>query len=103
VTNQESEEAVQLIFRSLLKAYENGNDIRAREDMQKAAFLAGAAFTKAYVGYVHGLAHQLGGFYGIHHGLANAVILPIVLDVYGDKVERKLARIADVATYPRRR
>ncbi|HAM63925.1 MAG: alcohol dehydrogenase [Firmicutes bacterium GWF2_51_9] len=98
VTNQESEEAVQLIFRSLLKAYENGNDIRAREDMQKAAFLAGAAFTKAYVGYVHGLAHQLGGFYGIPHGLANAVILPIVLDYYGDKVEKKLARLADVAS-----
>ena len=97
VTNQESEEAVQLIFKSLLKAYENGNDIRAREDMQKAAFLAGAAFTKAYVGYVHGLAHQLGGFYGIPHGLANAVILPIVLDYYGDKVEGKLARLADVA------
>ncbi|MBN2849382.1 MAG: iron-containing alcohol dehydrogenase [Erysipelotrichaceae bacterium] len=98
VTNQESEEAVQLIFKSLLKAYENGNDIRAREDMQKAAFLAGAAFTKAYVGYVHGLAHQLGGFYGIPHGLANAVILPIVLDYYGDKVEKKLARLADVAS-----
>lgn len=97
VTNQESEEAVQLIFKSLLKAYENGNDIRAREDMQKAAFLAGAAFTKAYVGYVHGLAHQLGGFYGIPHGLANAVILPIVLDYYGEKVEGKLARMADVA------
>ena len=60
--------------------------MEARENMQKASFLAGAAFTRAYVGYVHAIAHSLGGEYGIPHGLANAVILPYVLEAYGSSV-----------------
>ena len=58
--------------------------------MQKASLLAGMAFTRAYVGYVHAVAHSLGGFYGVPHGLANAV-----LDAYGEKVYKKLAELAD--------
>ena len=53
------------------------------------------AFTRAYVGYVHAIAHSLGGFYGVPHGLANAVILPHVLDAYGEKAHKKLAQLAD--------
>ncbi len=64
--------------------------------MQRAAFLAGLAFTRAYVGYVHALAHSLGGFYGTAHGLANAVLLPIVLQKYGKSVHKKLAKLAVV-------
>ncbi len=65
--------------------------------MAKAAFLAGDAFSQSYVGYVHAVAHSLGGKYNIAHGLANAVILPYVLADYGDTISRKLARLARVA------
>ena len=63
--------------------------------MQKAAYLAGKAFTRAYVGYVHAVAHTLGGEYGVPHGLANAVILPYVLKAYGKSAHKKLAQLAD--------
>lgn len=68
-----------LIFENLENAYEHGNNIQAREHMLTAAFLAGRSFSKSYVGYVHAVAHSLGGRYNIPHGLANAVLLPIVL------------------------
>lgn len=63
--------------------------------MQKASLLAGMAFTRAYVGYVHAIAHSLGGFYGVPHGYANAVILPHVIEAYGEKAYKKLAQLAD--------
>ena len=75
--------AVKLVFTYLYRAYENGNDIEARENMQIASYDAGVAFTRAYVGYVHALAHALGGYYGTPHGLANAVLLPYVLEKFG--------------------
>ena len=55
-----------------------------------ASHKAGRAFSKAYVGYIHALAHPLGGKYNIAHGLANAIILPAVLKEYGKAVEKKL-------------
>ena len=88
-------EATQLVFKYLKRAYDNGQDKEARNMMQKASLLAGMAFTRAYVGYVHAIAHSLGGFYGVPHGLANAVILPHVLDAYGEKAHKKLAQLAD--------
>lgn len=88
-------EATQLIFKYLKRAYDNGNDIEARSKMQRASLLAGMAFTRAYVGYVHAMAHNLGGFYGIPHGLANSIILPYVLEAYGEKAHKKLAKLAD--------
>ena len=95
-TIEDSVSAVKLIFRNLEKAYRDGEDMEAREKMQKASFLAGAAFTRAYVGYVHAIAHSLGGEYGIPHGLANAVILPYVLDAYGSSIYIQLAELADI-------
>jgi alcohol dehydrogenase class IV/divalent metal cation (Fe/Co/Zn/Cd) transporter len=89
--------AVRLIFENLPAAYQNGMDIVARQNMQQAAFEAGAAFTRAYVGNAHAVAHTLGGFCGIPHGLANAVVLPHVLEAYGSCVYRQLADLADVA------
>lgn len=62
--------------------------------MLKAAYCAGVAFTKSYVGYIHAVAHSLGGQYGTPHGLANAVILPVVLRMYGPACEKKLAKLA---------
>ena len=64
--------------------------------MLKASYYAGNAFTRAFVGYVHAIAHNLGGMYNTPHGLANAVILPYVLDWYGDSVYHQLAKLADL-------
>lgn len=93
-TRMMAEEAVHLVYQYLKAAYDNGQDKEARSGMQKAAYCAGVAFTKSYVGYIHAVAHSLGGQYGIPHGLANAVILPVVLRMYGPACERKLARLA---------
>lgn len=95
-TKQWSIDATKLISENLYEAYINGNNITARKNMQKAAYLAGMAFTRAYVGYVHAIAHTLGGFYNVPHGLANAIILPYVLEYYGESVYKPLADLADV-------
>lgn len=92
-----AEEAVQLIFANLEHAYQHGDDLSARENMMLAAFKAGFAFSRAGVGNVHAIAHTLGGLYNTPHGLANAVILPIVLEDYGAAAYPKLARLAEVA------
>ena len=91
-----AEEATKLIYDNLEKAYANGKDLEARGNMLKGSYLAGCAFTRAFVGYVHAIAHNLGGLYGTPHGLANAVILPYVLDWYGDAAYPQLAKLADI-------
>ena len=91
-----AEEATKLIHENLEKAYFNGKDLEARNNMLKGSFLAGSAFTRAFVGYVHAIAHNLGGMYNTPHGLANAVILPYVLEWYGSSVYSKLAKLADI-------
>lgn len=87
-------EATQIILSDLCDVYANGHDIQKREHMLHAAYLAGKAFTRAYVGYVHAIAHTLGGFYKIPHGLANSIILPHMLDWYGSAIHTRLARLA---------
>ena len=94
LTRSMAEEAVKLICKNLHTAYQNGQNLEARQQMLRAAYCAGIAFTRSYVGYVHGVAHSLGGQYGIAHGLANAVILPIFLREYGSACTLKLARLA---------
>ncbi|MBU0552506.1 iron-containing alcohol dehydrogenase [Myxococcota bacterium] len=96
-TNQHAERAVRLIFEHLLSAYERGEEMEAREGMAQASYSAGLAFTRVYVGYVHAIAHSLGGLYGVPHGLANAIILPYVLDACREAAEEKLAALAVVA------
>lgn len=89
--------AVKLIFENIDTAYSDGRNIEARRNMLHASFYAGCAFTKSYVGYVHAIAHSLGGEYNVPHGLANAVILPMLLEAYGEKIHKKLARLAIAA------
>ena len=91
-----AEEATKLIHENLERAYNNGKDMEARNNMLLASFYAGSAFTRAFVGYVHSIAHNLGGMYGTPHGLANAVILPYVLDWYADKAYPRLSKLADL-------
>ena len=93
-TREMSEEAVRLIRENLITAVEDGQNEHAREAMLRAAYCAGVAFTRSYVGYVHGVAHSLGGEYGIAHGLANAVILPNMLERYGESCHKRLAKLA---------
>ena len=93
-TRKNALDAVRLIFENLDTAYTHGNDIEARRNMLRASYFAGCAFTKSYVGYVHAIAHSLGGKYNVPHGLANAVILPMVLETYGDSITHKLRSLA---------
>ncbi len=89
--------AVKLIFDNVEEAYKDGTNHKARENMLHAAYNAGVAFSKSYVGYVHAIAHSLGGKYGTPHGLANAVIMPYVLETYGESVYKKLHKLGSVA------
>ncbi|MBQ9795495.1 MAG: iron-containing alcohol dehydrogenase [Clostridia bacterium] len=92
-TRRNSLTAIKLIFENLEIAYNDGNNVQARKRMLRASYKAGLAFTKAYVGYVHAIAHSLGGKYDTSHGLANAVILPHMLKKYGKAVYKKLYKI----------
>lgn len=96
-TEKYAEDATKLIFENLETAYKDGKNVAARENMLIASFYAGMAFTRAYVGYVHAIAHNLGGIYGTPHGLANAVILPYVIEYFGESAYERLAKLADVA------
>lgn len=93
-TRRDARKAVRLIFENLDTAYVDGQNLDARRNMLKASFYAGCAFTKSYVGYVHAVAHSLGGEYNVPHGLANAVLLPEVLEYYGSSVFKKLHQLA---------
>ena len=86
--------AVSMIFDSLPVVHVNGGDLAAREKMALASNYAGQAFTRANVGYVHAIAHQLGGLYHTPHGLANAIVLPLVLRFLSPAIGPKLATLA---------
>jgi alcohol dehydrogenase class IV len=90
-------DAVKIIFENLEKVYADGKNIAGRQAMLLASYKAGFAFTRAGVGNIHAIAHTLGGLYNTPHGLANAIILPKVLDDYGEKVHAKLAKLAEAA------
>ena len=96
-TRRDALKAVKLIFENIDIAYEYGDNIQARRNMLHASFYAGCAFTKSYVGYVHAVAHSLGGQYNVPHGLANAILLPLVLREYGSCIDKKLHRLAIAA------
>lgn len=96
-TRRDALKAVKLIFENIDIAYEHGDNIQARRNMLHASFYAGCAFTKSYVGYVHAVAHSLGGQYNVPHGLANAILLSLVLREYGSCIDKKLHRLAIAA------
>lgn len=96
VTDASAIMAIQLIAKHLRTAVNQGDDLHAREQMAYAQFLAGMAFNNASLGYVHAMAHQLGGFYDLPHGVCNAVLLPHV-QAYNARVSA--ARLKEVARY----
>jgi len=89
--------SVNLIMNNIVTACNNPADKTARENMLYASYIAGIAFSKSYVGYVHAVAHSLGGMYDVPHGLANSVLLPKVLKIYGAKIHKKLKELAIAA------
>lgn len=97
-TREDALMAAKLIKENLWEAYRQGDNIKVRANMQRASFYAGRAFTRAYVGNVHAIAHALGGMYNLPHGYTNALALPVVLRAYGPIVHKHLAEIADVMT-----
>ena len=94
--NRLAKEAVRLIHGNLLTVFSDGKNLEARQNMQRAAFYAGRAFTRGCVGYVHAIGHTLGGLYGVPHGLAMAVLLPHVMRAFGPAVHSRLAKLAEV-------
>ncbi|ADO55995.1 MULTISPECIES: iron-containing alcohol dehydrogenase [Paenibacillus] len=96
VTNATALAAVELIFNNLARTVSNGHDIEAREQMVFAIFLGGLAFNNAGLGYVHAMAHQLGGVYDLSHGVCNAMLLPIVEEENAKHVPEKFRAIAKV-------
>ena len=93
-TKKISIEAVCLIHKHLLNCYLHPESVEDRKGMLYAAHYAGIAFTKSYVGYIHAIAHSLGGQYHLPHGLANAILLPLILEEYGSKVYKRLSILA---------
>lgn len=96
-TKKYGRDAVRLIFDNLYLAYSDGQNMAARENMLRGSHYAGIAFARAYIGYVHSMAHALGGMYGIPHGMAIATVMPYVLEYYGKSAHKPLAELADVA------
>ncbi|MEK3768585.1 iron-containing alcohol dehydrogenase [Paenibacillus sp. FSL R5-0887] len=94
VTDATALAAVELIFANLARTVKNGHDIEAREQMVYAIFLGGLAFNNAGLGYVHAMAHQLGGVYDLPHGVCNAMLLPFVEEENAKYVPEKFRSIA---------
>ncbi len=78
LTDAAAKESIKLIAENLRTAVEDGTNVKARENMANASVLSGFAFNNGGLGYVHAMAHQLGGFYDMPHGIANAILLPYV-------------------------
>ena len=96
ITDACAEKAIELISNYLVNAVENGQDVEARDMMAYAEYLAGMAFNNASLGYVHALAHQLGGFYNLPHGVCNAILLPHVQEYNKATSASRLAKIAKI-------
>lgn len=100
VENQMAKDAVKLVFENLTRAYHDGADFTARQNMQLAAFYGGRAFTRGCVGYVHALGHTMSALYNTPHGLAMSVFLPKVMRGFGTKAHKRLAELARYAGLP---
>ncbi len=95
-TNGYAELTIKTIYENLRVVYENPQDMKARENLLVASLYAGMAFTQTYVGYVHAFSHNIGGKYGVAHGLANAVLLPHIMEFSKSECEEKFAKLSDL-------
>ena len=95
-TNEYALCAIKSIFQYLVPSFEDGLNKHYRLELLEASYNAGVAISNNYVGYIHAIAHGIGGMYHLQHGMINAIILPIVLEEYGDAITKKLVHIADI-------
>lgn len=93
-TNRFALIAIKLIFKQLPVAYQHGDNLEARQSLALASCYAGLAFTKAGLGYVHAISHQIGAKYHLPHGMTNAAVLPLVLTFTASASEQRLAMLA---------
>lgn len=93
-TDRMAKTAVHIIFENLPKIKENPQNINVRENLLIASFLAGQAFTRTYVGYVHAFSHTIGGKFGVPHGLANAILLPHIMEYYLPVCQKRFSELA---------
>ena len=96
ITDACAEKSIELITNYLKRAVDNGEDLEARDMMAYSEFLAGMAFNNASLGYVHAMAHQLGGFYDLPHGVCNAILLPHVQEFNAKASASKLRKVASI-------
>lgn len=96
VSDAFAKQSIEMLFNHLPTAFADGKNIEAREQVSVAAYYAGIAINTGFVGYVHAIAHQFGAWYGTPHGWANAVVLPEVLRFSKEKIEDRLAELADM-------
>ncbi|MCG8333659.1 MAG: iron-containing alcohol dehydrogenase [Proteobacteria bacterium] len=96
-TRKNSLDATKIIMEDLEDVYQDGSNPDKRDQLALASYYAGLAFTRTWVGYVHAIAHNMGGLYGVPHGLANAIILPYVLEASIEQARDKLADLAVVS------
>ncbi|MFV0576564.1 MAG: 1-propanol dehydrogenase PduQ [Vibrio sp.] len=96
-SNAYAEKAIQLVFTYLPGAYKDGENMQCREKMHNASAMAGMAFSHAGLGINHAIAHQLGGQFHVPHGLANAILMPAVIEYNAQNCERSHRRYARIA------
>jgi len=97
-TRSYSIQASRILIDTLPRLYSGGALTQDYEEAARASYLAGAAFSRGFVGYAHALSHAIGGLYDLPHGLLNAILLPRVLEAYGKKAHKALARLADASS-----
>ena len=88
-------EAIKVISSSLKEAVDNGHNVEAREQMSYGQFVTGMGFSNCGLGIVHSMAHQLGGFYDLPHGVCNAILLPHIMEYNMNETGDKLVKIAE--------
>ncbi len=95
MTDKMALKGIKLISENLERTYEHPTDIEARENLLLGSMYAGQAFTRTYVGYVHAFSHNIGGKYGVPHGLGNAVLLPYVMEDAKGEAKVRFAELSD--------
>lgn len=94
---EDAQTAVKLIAENITSVYYKNGGVYSRKNMLEASYLAGRAFMRTSLGYVHAIGHAIGSKYNLPHGMVVAVVLPYVLEWYGRCVYKKLAKLSDIA------
>ncbi len=92
----DAETAVKLIVKNIMSVYYQDGKVSSRKNMLKASYLAGRAFMRTSLGYVHSISHAIGGRYDLPHGMVVSIVLPYVLEWYGRCIYKKLAKLSDI-------